>query len=64
MKHSGQGRFEGHGHNIIVLHLPHTCNLNFLTSDYVQYWHNTVKGFNFAVLKFRGFLDGDLSRWF
>ena len=24
----------------------------------------TVKGFNFVVLKFRGFLDGDLSRWF
>ena len=32
------------------------------------YWKwfpaHTVKGFNFAVLKFRGFLDGDLSRWF
>ena len=28
------------------------------------YARNTVKGFNFAVLKFRGFLDGDHSRWF
>ena len=25
---------------------------------------NTVKGFKFAVLKFRGFLDEDISRWF
>ena len=24
----------------------------------------TVKGFNFTVLKFRGFLNGDLSRGF
>ena len=26
--------------------------------------YDTVKGFNFEVLKFRGFLDGDLSRLF
>ena len=25
---------------------------------------NTVKGFNFAVLKFHGLPDWDLSRWF
>ena len=25
---------------------------------------DTVKGFNLAVLKFRGFLDGYLPRWF
>ena len=24
----------------------------------------TIKGFNFAVLKVRGFLNGDLSQWF
>ena len=26
--------------------------------------YNTVKGFNFAVLKVRGFHNSDLSRWF
>ena len=35
---------------------------NTITSNLIRCY--TVKGFNFAVLKVRGFLDGDLSRWF
>ena len=30
----------------------------------MQKGHVIVKGFNFAVSKFRGFLNEDLSRWF
>ena len=35
--------------------------LSLITSTLIQY---TVKGFNFAVQKFRGFGNGYLSRWF
>ena len=41
--------------------------LDFLANPaqgWMQGGANTVKGFNFAVLKFHGFLDGDLSWWF
>ena len=65
-------------HVIEYLHVSNFQRLTNQISCYYSYWfriktsqnchisasQNTVKGFNFAVLKFRDFLDGDLSRWF
>ena len=49
---------------IVIYRYPHSMETVTDVKDQNSLEAYTVKGFNFAVLKFHDFLDGDISRWF